>query len=177
MRKTSGPLKHVGKRYPSGNLAKSSLRQCLVQLSVAVMPQDGHLDPSRTMEVSRPKQAHTQHFTLERSSVSASFTNFLGKIRLPIVLLGDPGGVKLTESGGKAPLSVASHWCSGVISASQFKHLDFSGGTGPGVKTRGAGAGEGRLFVQGEIGKGEFSGQGELLSSSFSGDSTSLSPI
>ena len=43
MRKTRGPLKPVGKRYPSGNLANSS--DNLVQLSVAVMPQDGHLNP------------------------------------------------------------------------------------------------------------------------------------
>ena len=76
------------------------------------MPQDGQLDPSRTREVSRPKQAHTQHFTLGSSSVSVSFTNFFGKMRLPIVLFGDPGGVKLGElaAGGKTPLSVASHW-------------------------------------------------------------------
>ena len=80
------------------------------------MPQDGHLDPSRTMEVSRPRQAQTQHFTLGCPSIFVSFTNFLGKIRLPVVLLGDPGGVKfgklagITDSGGKASLSVTSHW-------------------------------------------------------------------
>ena len=84
MRKTGGPLKPVGKRYPSGNLATN-----LVQLSVAVMPQDGHFDPHRTIEVSRPKQAHTWHFTvLGNLSCSISFTNFLGKILLPIVRLG-----------------------------------------------------------------------------------------
>ena len=140
------------------------------------MPQDGHLDPHITIEVSRPKQAHTWHFTV-------LFIDFLGKIRVPIFLRGDPGGVELwelaaitepclflPESRGK--LSVASHWCSGVISASQFKQLGFSGG--PGVKT--SGAGEGRLFVQGEIGEGEFSGKGGLLRISFSGESTSLSP-
>ena len=37
---------------------------------------------------------------------------------------------------------------SGVISASQFEHMDFLEGTG--VKT--SGAGEGRPFKQGEIG-------------------------
>ena len=107
----------MGKRYSTGNLANSSLGQYLDHLSVAVMPQDGHLDPSRTMEVSRPKQAHTQHFTLGSPFSFGSFTNFSGKIRLPVVLLGNPGGVKLgklagiTESGGRAPLS--SHWCRG----------------------------------------------------------------
>ena len=89
-KKTSGPLKPVGKRYPSSSLATSSLRQYLVQLSVAVMPQDGQLDPSSTIEVSRPKQAHTQHFTFGRTSVSASLTNFLGKIRLLLVGGGTP---------------------------------------------------------------------------------------
>ena len=139
----------------------------------------------------RPKQAHTQHFTLGCSSIFVSFTDFLGKIRLPVVLLGDPGGVKLgklagiTDSGGKAPLSAASHWWSGVISASQFEQLDFTGGPGLGVKTRGAGistsswvfegvntrgAGGGMPFTQGEHGGGDFSGKVWLLS-------TSLSPI
>ena len=72
-------------------------------------------------------------------------------------------------------LSVASHWWSGVISASQFTQLDsldLSGGTG--VKTRGTGDG---TLKQGEMGEEEFPGQGELLSISFSGDSGSLSSI
>ena len=66
-----------------------------------------------------------------------------------------------------------SHWWSGVISASQFKHLGF---ISSGVNTRGAGKG-GKPFAQGEIGWiwGEFTGYGGLLSISFSGDSTSLS--
>ena len=75
-------------------------------------------------------------------------------------------------------LCVASHWWSGVISASQFTQLDSldlsardSGGAG--VKTRGAG--DGGLFKQGEMGVEAFAEQGELLSISFSGDSTSLS--
>ena len=60
------------------------------------MPQDGHLDPCRTIEVSRPKQAHTWHLTV-------LFTNFLGKMLSPIFLRGipqsggDPGGVELWE--------------------------------------------------------------------------------
>ena len=43
------------------------------------------------------------------------------------------------------------------------------------MKTRGAG--EGKLFAQGEIGDVEFSGKGGLLRISFSGDSASLSTI
>ena len=79
----------------------------MVQLSVAVMPQDGHFDPHGTIEVSRPKQAHTWHFTvLWNVSFSISFTNFLGKILLPIVLLGDPRGVELRELAA----ITASHW-------------------------------------------------------------------
>ena len=54
---------------------------------------------------------------------------------------------------------------------SYVKIQDFDSG----VKTRGAG--EGKPFVQGEIGKGEPSRQEELRSFYFSGDSTSLSPI
>ena len=151
MRKTSGPLKPVGKRYPRGNLATSSHRH-LVQSSVTdtVTPQDGHLDPHSTIEVSRPKHSHTQHFTFGLLSFTVSSTNFLGKILLPTVLLGDPGGVKLGELAAitESCLLVASHWWSGVMSASQFKQLDFCDGTG--VKT--SGAGEGRPFTQGEIG-------------------------
>ena len=133
--KTRGPLKPVGKRYPRGNLVNSSLR--LVQLAIAVTPQDGHMDPHKTREISRPKAAHTQHLI-----------QFLS-------------------------LSVTSHWCSGVISASQFKQQDFFDGTG--VKRRGAGEGSGRPFARGEKGDGEFSRTEELLRFSFSGDSTSLS--
>ena len=72
---------------------------------VAVMPQDGHLNPQRTIEVSRPKQAHTWHFTV-RWNVSFSSTNFLGQILLTKVLLGDPGGVELRELAA----ITASHW-------------------------------------------------------------------
>ena len=112
LEKTSGPLKPMGEKVSKRQPSKQFTGKYQDHLSVAVMPQDGHLDPSRTMEVSRPKQAHTQHFTLKCSVISVSFTNFFGKIRLPVVLpVGDPGGVKLgelagiTESGGKA-----SHW-------------------------------------------------------------------
>ena len=93
------------------------------------------------------------HFSLSRSRVGYKSRSF-------------------SISSQSLSLSVTTHWWSGVISASQFKHLDFSGGSG--VNTRGAG--EGRPFVHGEIGEGEFSGQGGLLSIYFSGDSISLSP-
>ena len=33
-------------------------------LLITVTPQDGHVDPHSTMEVLRPKHAHTGHFTL-----------------------------------------------------------------------------------------------------------------
>jgi hypothetical protein len=67
------------------------------------------------------------------------------------------------------------------IDSSQFEHFVTDSTTGrsvffsfKGVKTRGAG--EGKPFMQGEIGEGRFSGKGGLLSISFSGDSISLSP-
>ena len=78
--------------------------------------------------------------------------------------------VSCSFSMSSQSLSVALHWWSGVISASQFEHMDFLEGTG--VKT--SGAGEGRPFKQGEIEEGELTGRGGLLS--FSGDS-SLSKI
>ena len=65
-------------------------------------------------------------------------------------------------------LSVASHWWSGAISASQFKHLDIREG-GTGVNTNGAG--EGKPFTQGEIGEGELTGRGGLLRCSGDSDS------
>ena len=114
MRRKKWTIKTRGEKVSKRQPSKQFTGKYQDHLSVAVMPQDGHLDPSRTMEVSRPKQAHTQHFTLKCSVISVSFTNFFGKIRLPVVLLGDPGGVKLgelagiTESGGKT--SLASHW-------------------------------------------------------------------
>ena len=81
---------------------------------------------------------------------------------------GDPGGVPASLSsdseiaprlldravtGGSLPQFTeeeinSSHWWSSVISASQFKQLDFL--VGIGVKT--SGAGKRRPFKQGEIG-------------------------
>ena len=67
-------------------------------------------------------------------------------------------------------LSVASHWWSGAISASQFKHLDIREGD-TGVNTKGAG--EGKPFTQGEIGEGELTRQRGILKCSGDSDSHS----
>ena len=99
------------------------------------------------------------------------FVNFSAQSSLSTSRVGYKSS-SFSTSSQLLSLSVASHWWSGVITASQFKQLDTFDGTG--VKIRGAG--EGRPFIQGEMGEGEFSRRVGLLRISFSGDSVSLSP-
>ena len=63
-----------------------------------------------------------------------------GKILLPIVLAGDPGGVELAAVTDwvlslfrlpeEEPEGGSPHWCSGVIKCSQLQHFKFSVGGG-----------------------------------------------
>ena len=80
----------------------------------------------------------------------------------------------LSTSSQLLSLFKTLHWWSRVISASQFKHLDFSDDTLEGVNANGAG--EGNFWTYGETRKGDrliiwgVSGERWLLSNSFSGD-------
>ena len=87
----------------------------------------------------------------------------------------------LSTSSQLLSLFKTLHWWSRVISASQFRHLEFSDDTLEGVKANGAG--EGNFWTYGETRRGDrliiggVSGERWLLSNSFSGDSISSSPI
>ena len=91
-------------------------------------------------EVPFTQVGHTLPEGCSVSQVSQNFTmfSFLGLCT---------SYVSCSFSMSSQSLSVASHWWSCVISASQFEHMDFLEGTG--VKT--SGAGKGRPFKQGEI--------------------------
>ena len=134
------------------------------------MPQDRHLDPMTTREVSRPRQTHTWHFTVFGGGRDwRNFTRFSRHKSLSArsVSFGEDISPHWTSSQ-ELSLSMTSHWWSILNSASQFTQLSFSGARG---------TGDGISFKQGEKWAGEFSGIGWLLRISFSGDSTSLSPI
>ena len=131
------------------------------------MPQDRHLDPMTTREVSRPRQTHTWHFTVFGGGRDwRNSTSFWRHKSLSArsVSFGEDISPHWTSSH-ELSLSMTSHWWSRLNSASQFTQLSFSGARG---------TGDGISFKQGEKWAGEFSGIGWHLRISFSGDSTSL---
>ena len=113
-------------------------------------------------------------------NVRILFVNFSAQSSLSTSRVGYKS-CSFSTSSQELSLSMSSHWWSRVISASQFRHLDFSDDTLEGVKANGAG--EGNFLTYGETRRGDrliiggVSGERWLLSNSFSGDSISSSPI